>query len=63
MSQGRLIRLPEVVEKVGLGKSTVWLWVKQHKFPKPIKLSARVTVWKESDINKWIEEREKSSPF
>ena len=27
----------------------------KRKFPKPIKLSERINVWKESDIDAWIE--------
>lgn len=49
-----LLRLPQVAEITGLGKSTVWLWVKEGKFPKPIKLSPRVTVWKLSELEDWI---------
>jgi prophage regulatory protein len=51
----RYLRIPDVMLKTGLGKSTIWAWVKQGKFPKPIKLSPRVTVWEESKINKWME--------
>ncbi len=46
----RLIRIPEVMSLTGLGKSTVWLWTKKGIFPKPKKLSPRVSVWNESDI-------------
>ena len=48
------LRISDVVKKTGLGKSTVWLWVKENKFPKPIKLSPRVTVWDEHKIEEWI---------
>jgi len=51
-------RLPEVMKVTGLARSTVWLWVKMGKFPKPIKLSPRVTVWRESDLIDWIESQE-----
>lgn len=54
MTQERLVRLPYVTEKTGLAKSTVWLFVKNGKLPKPIKLSERVTVWKESEIIAYI---------
>lgn len=54
MTQERLVRLPEVMNKTGLARSTVWLFVKNGKFPKPIKLSKRVTVWKESEIIQFI---------
>lgn len=50
----QLLRIPQVMELTGLAKSTVWLWVKQGKLPSPIKLSTRVTVWKRSDLEEWI---------
>ncbi len=48
------LRITNVVKKTGLGKSTIWLWVKENRFPKPIKLSPRVTVWEEDKIEKWM---------
>jgi len=48
------LRVSDVVKKTGLGKSTVWLWVKENKFPKPIKMSPRVTVWEEEKIEDWM---------
>lgn len=30
--------------------ATLWAWVKAGKAPKPIKLSAGVTVWRRADI-------------
>ena len=51
------IRIKDVMKKTGLARSTIWLWVKEGKLPKPIKLSERVTVWKESDIDAWMESK------
>lgn len=51
----RFLRIKSVIEKTGLAKSTIWLWVSEDKFPKPIKLSPRITVWEEELINKWME--------
>ena len=51
----KLLRLPQVADRLGVSKSTVWLYSKNGTLPKPTKLSARVTVWKESDINALIE--------
>ena len=51
------IRIKDVMKKTGLARSTIWLWVKEGKLPKPIKLSERVTVWKESDIDEWMESK------
>jgi len=54
----KYLRINEVVEMLSDGKSTVWAWVKESKFPKPIKLSEYVTVWKLSDIEEWVQKKE-----
>lgn len=38
-----------------IGASTLWRWVKLGKFPKPIKLSERVTVWRAEDVRAWMD--------
>ena len=53
----QLIRINEVMKMTGLAKSTLWAWIADGRFPKGTKLSARVTVWKFSEIQSWIEER------
>ncbi len=50
----RFLRQKQVLEIIPFSKSTLWLRVQQGTFPKPLKLSARVTVWRESDINEFI---------
>ncbi len=51
----KLLRLPKVAERLGVSKSTVWLYSRNGTLPKPTKLSPRVTVWKESDVMALIE--------
>ena len=58
----KYIRLQDVMRKTGIAKSTIWLWVKEDKFPKPIKLSSRITVWDESEIENWIELKKTNQP-
>ena len=53
----RFIRLPEVVKKVGMSRSTIYRRMEEGAFPQSIKLSPKVSVWIESDIDKWMEER------
>lgn len=50
----KFLRINQIVEKTGIAKSTIWLWVSEGKFPKPIKLSPRITVWEEEKIEKWM---------
>lgn len=50
----RLLRLPDVVEKTSLGKSTIYRLIHDGKFPKPIKPTGMTRAWRESDIDAWI---------
>jgi prophage regulatory protein len=50
----RLIRLPEIMRLTGFSKATVYKWIKLGKFPKPVKLSARLVAWKSVDIQNFI---------
>jgi prophage regulatory protein len=51
----RVLRWPEVKQRVGLCRSHAHNLVTQGKFPAPIKLGARASGWLESEINSWIE--------
>ena len=54
LSPPRFIRLDEVAERVGLGKSTILAWEALTKFPKAVRLSPTLRLWLESDIDQWI---------
>ena len=51
----RLIRLPEVQHRVGLGRSTIYRWMSKGKFPKPVQLGGYAVAWGEEDIIAWVE--------
>jgi len=47
------VRLRDVLAPAGpipVSKSTWWAGVKDGRFPKPLKLGKRVTVWRAEDI-------------
>lgn len=48
------IRLPIASAVSGVAKSTIWAWSAQGKFPKPVKLSPRVSAWSVNDIRSWL---------
>jgi len=50
----RLIRLKEVQHRVGLGRSTIYRWMAEGKFPKPVQLGGYAVAWAEDDIESWI---------
>ena len=50
----RLIRLKEVQHRVGLGRSTIYRWMAEGKFPKPVQLGGYAVAWPEDQIEEWI---------
>jgi prophage regulatory protein len=48
------LRLPEILKFIPVSKSTWWSGTKTGRFPKPVKLSDRVTVWRVEDIQALI---------
>ena len=56
----KVIRLPQVEEKVGLSRASIWRLVAAGHIPKPIKISARASGWIESEIDEFIQRRAES---
>ena len=52
-----ILRLPEVVKRTGLSRSTIYLKIDQGHFPRQIKLSERAMGWPSSVIDDWIQDR------
>lgn len=50
------LRLPQVLERIPVSRSGWWAGVKEGRFPKPVKLSPRVTVWRASEVQAYIEQ-------
>jgi len=59
MSKGnpRLIKLPEVKNRTGLGRSSIYGEIAAERFPSPIKIGLRSVAWIESEVTDWIERR------
>ena len=55
----RIIRMKELVSKVGYARSTIYALIKEGRFPKPFKLvpNGRANGWLEETINDWIDHR------
>lgn len=49
-----LVRVNQVAAMLGIGRSTVWRYVKQGKLPKPIKWQGN-TVWRVKDLEEFIQ--------
>lgn len=51
------LRMPMVVRMTGLGRSTIYRLIAEKKFPGPVRLGDRAVAWRQSDIDRWSEER------
>lgn len=49
------LRLPQVLSIIPVSKSTWWEGCKTGRFPKPVKIGPRTTVWRTSDIYEFID--------
>ncbi|UHC80880.1 AlpA family transcriptional regulator [Pseudomonas sp. NIBR-H-19] len=50
----RIIRLKEVIDCTGLGRSTIYKYITEGTFPKSVSLGERRVGWVESEVHDWI---------
>ena len=58
--QRQILRLKDVVELVGLSKTTIWRRMRTGEFPSAIRLGGpqtRAVGWKVTDVEAWLEQR------
>ena len=55
MTTRRNIRMPALREKLGgVTRQAIYQWIKRRGFPKPLRLSHRVAIWDEAEVDKWM---------
>ena len=52
----RLLRMKGVKDKVGFGQATIYRWMQEGTFPRPLNVG-HGSAWRESDIDAWIAAR------
>lgn len=51
------LRMPLVMRRTGLARSTIYRLVAERKFPLPVKLAGRAVGWRSADLDAWSEAR------
>jgi predicted DNA-binding transcriptional regulator AlpA len=65
----RLLRKRVVLDMCGgIRSETLWRWVRDGHFPEPVRLNASgsLLAWRETDVEQWIENRQRgpgASPY
>lgn len=55
-SPARLLRLPEVMARVGMKRSAIYQRMSEGRFPKSRSLGPKCVVWVEAEIDAWVRE-------
>ena len=55
--EARMLRVPEVMARTGLSRTTLWRRVRTGTFPPPTELGENSIGWPESEITAWLAER------
>jgi prophage regulatory protein len=56
-----VLRLPEVMHRVGFSRSAIYKLVARKQFPKPINIGVRAVAWREDEIEQWLTDRTSDS--
>lgn len=62
MKPCRLLRLPEVIEVTGLGRDTIYRYIREGRFPRQRRISERASGWREDEIGAWVDSRPTVEP-
>ncbi|MBT1827794.1 MULTISPECIES: AlpA family transcriptional regulator [Enterobacter] len=57
MNSDRFLRLRQVEDKIGFGKSWIYRQIQLQQFPPSIRLNSRHVAWLESEVDAWIQQR------
>lgn len=58
----KLLRIGEVIRRTGLSKATIYAWIKDDLFPRPIRVGKRAVRWIEKELVAWIKSRPRTVP-
>jgi prophage regulatory protein len=54
----KVLRLPDVLATVGVKKSSIYKWIREGRFPAPVRLGENSVGWREADVETWLAARE-----
>ena len=53
----RLIRLTHVMDRTGLGRSSIYQKISEGSFPRPVPVGPRGRRWASDEVDDWIADR------
>ena len=56
-----ILRLPEIIARTGLSRSSIYLRISNGEFPRSVSLGGRAVGWLEEDVERWLAEKVEAS--
>ncbi|OLQ77608.1 transcriptional regulator [Photobacterium proteolyticum] len=58
MNDFKLLSITDVCKLINKDRRTLWVWVREGKFPQPLKMNGRTIGWKTETYTQWLSELE-----
>lgn len=58
--QENLLTMKDVIAFTGASRATIYRWMGEGDFPRPIKIGERANRWLSSDLSAWLISRERA---
>lgn len=55
METARLLRIRQVLELVPVARSCLYNWIREGRFPPPLRIGPKTSAWRETDIRAWLD--------
>ena len=53
----KILRRDDVLDRIGLSRSSLYNMVRAGRFPAPMRLGQRAVGWRLSDVDEWVASR------
>ena len=59
----KYISINDIISFLKIDKNTLNQWIKENRFPSPLKEDGRVSLWSYAAIENWIAQQHKTNEF
>jgi prophage regulatory protein len=59
---GKLLRVPQVLDRLGCSRSTLYKMVRKGQFPQQMKIGEKISAWPEAQVERWLADRAPGEP-
>lgn len=49
-----LLQTARLCAHLGVNSSTIWRWIRERNFPKPLEVGSKVRMWKTMEVEAWL---------